>query len=829
MTNKTETKETTPVSHMTPSRREVLGLFGGMALTIPATGYLGGFLSALASDASQEQADKLARRFAKYYRPVPLRLKPRIPSYALPLDLTKLANFAEAAPKLGLTKDEPSLKKNGFAVLPGRGNEDIVEPYKDLKQREVPIFITADTLLHLYHVQFDETLKDIEEREFYKDIVALAQALVNELEKMTFCARAYFPAQADFRAARHKALTYFAIGLKALKPEAKLPKGVDPKEVNVVLEKMRKHQGFWPEPPNAEQEWPLFRYAEDFSQYVPRGHYTRSEILKKYFVGMMWFGRMTFLIKGDKSHGASTRAVALVSVPESNQQTLAAAALITELLERTKLPDGRKARAVWERMYAVTSFYVGLADDLGLDEYRSALAKVCGSALHLNELADAKMLLAFKVELAKCNPPAIFSGTGMQSAPQDASPGALLQALNKSMGFRLMGQRFVPDSYMMGKLVWPTVGEPTRDGMFTYVTSDGGPIRGFPRGLDVMTILGSRRAREILKDLGDDAYSSRPNNLSYDQALTNLQKEYGKLSDLDWNRNLYWSWLHALKPLLAEYGEGYQSFMGTQAYRTKSLTSALASWAQLRHDTILYAKQSYTMGREASIRVPPLKPVQGYVEPLPEFYGRLLALARMTNQGLTEMKVLNARAKARLDEFEKLLERLLAVSEKELANEELKEQDYQFIRNFGEHLEGVVVAPDPDKLKALQQQLNRAIQAGDVKRRRDIEDMISLENGGAMKTTLIADVHTDQNSKKVLEEGTGYVDLGVFVYRQPDGRLVLGAGPVLSYHEFKHPMSDRLTDEKWRTLLKGKDAHSPLEWTREYLSGKAIYTCRVRS
>ena len=48
-----------------------------------------------------------------------------------------------------------------------------------------------------------------------------------------------------------------------------------------------------------------------------------------------------------------------------------------------------------------------------------------------------------------------------------------------------------------------------------------------------------------------------------------------------------------------------------------------------------------------------------------------------------------------------------------------------------------------------------------------------------MKTTLVADVHTDQNSGSVLEEGTGHVGLGCFVYRQPDGRLVLGAGPVV--------------------------------------------------
>src|SRR5262249_49775386 len=161
---------------------------------------------------------------------------------------------------------------------------------------------------------------------------------------------------------------------------------------------------------------------------------------------------------------------ALVSGPEADRQTLAAA-LLTRALERAALPDGRQAAAVWERIYAVTSFYVGLADDLGQEEYRAALAKVCGTALDLAVLADAKKLTELRLELARHSPPAIYSGTGAQGTFQDPDPRKLLEALNKSMGFRLMGQRFVPDSYVMGKLVFPTVGEPTRDGMFTYVAT----------------------------------------------------------------------------------------------------------------------------------------------------------------------------------------------------------------------------------------------------------------------------------------------------------------------------------------------------------------------
>ncbi len=43
---------------------------------------------------------------------------------------------------------------------------------------------------------------------------------------------------------------------------------------------------------------PIFKYQEDYSQYVPRGHYTHSEILKNYFKAFMWHGRMSMLLKG---------------------------------------------------------------------------------------------------------------------------------------------------------------------------------------------------------------------------------------------------------------------------------------------------------------------------------------------------------------------------------------------------------------------------------------------------------------------------------------------------------------------------------------------------
>jgi len=317
---------------------------------------------------------------------------------------------------------------------------------------------------------------------------------------------------------------------------------------------------------------------------------------------------------------------------------------------------------------------------------------------------------------------------------------------------------------------------------FTCEYNGGGSARAVPRGQDVVALLGSKRAKELLHELGDAEYEARDkegNKITYETQFLKLKEEFDKFNESDWQKNLYWSWLYALKPLLKEFGPGYPTFMQTKAWQDKELTTALASWAELRHDTILYAKQSYTMTLNAA--PPPQKPVVGYVEPVPEFYNRLLALTKMTNRGLSEMNVLDEKAKSRLYNLERVLERLVEISKKELQNEKLTKDDYDFIKNFGEELNGVVDEV-PEKSK---------------------------------KTTIIADVHTDQNTKKVLEEGIGYVRLIAAAYKLPDDRILIGAGPVFSYYEFKHPMKDRLTDEKWREMLKSNPPQSP-EWASNF-------------
>jgi hypothetical protein len=734
-------------------------------LMLAVSVYLG-VVFAQEESAPKKQAENLALLFGKYYEKGESKVKPKIPGYSLPLDLKKVENFADLARAFGLKDNEPLLVKNGFIVLKWGmkwRSEDVVEAYERLKSSgDIPIFITSDSLLHLYHIQFDETLREIEETKFADEMASACEAMLKTLLPE---GKGEPPRGAMLEAAQRVA-AYFGVAVKCFNPSADIPDLIsDAVDKEIAL--IEAHQGF--------ASSPIFNYKEDYSQYVPRGHYTRSEKLKKYFKAMMYLGRLTFLLKGGEPYGEA--APYLVSAQEAKTQTTAAI-IITRLAKTVKVGN-ETVRDIWRRIYAVTSYYVGLADDLTMDEYEACAVKVLGENMDIIKLVDEKTFFNLKLELARLSPPAIYSGTGAAMTLDSAalagipSPEELDKVLEKTMGFRFMGQRFIPDSYWFTRLVFPTVGAGTPPS--DAITNAQG-MRVFPCGLDAAALIGSSRAKENLSTTGNDKYAG------YKESFEKLERELNKLRDIDWNRNLYWSLFFAWKPLLEEFGAGYQTFMTTKAWQDKELNTVLCSWTALRHDTILYAKQSYTMAKGMmQEKLPP-----GYVEPVPLFYARLAALTRMTLKGLTDMKVLDEKGKKRLEELEKILVNLQKIAEKELENENLTEDDRKFISHFAKSLKNCVAGTGTE----------------------------------AQKTTLVADVHTDQNTSQVLEEGTGELELLLAACKLPDGKIFLAAGPVMSYYEFRHPMSDRLTDEKWREMLNSEKAPSRPNWTESYRHDK---------
>lgn len=678
---------------------------------------------------SVRQASLTSTGFAIYH-PVAVNVEPNVPDYEP--DLQAVFNPSLLA---DLTEDQQVvLESNGFVVVPD-GEPTIHDVYLNLDRNTVPQFVTTDAMLHTFHILYDYALRLAEQQSLIADLETLNGTLLAAAEAD------YSAATGSVRDAARQELAFLAVAARLLNADAAVPTAVQD-VVDRELALIDAHAGF--------QDSPIFGYKEDYSQYVPRGHYTRNTDFERYFRTMMWYGRMAFRLTDDDDRAAVRRETR-------------AALLLVRALHTTPVGEV-SALDLWERIYEPTAFFVGTADDLTVHDYIHVARYVYGVLPGPEELANESRLERFIWIARQQRSPTIVGGW----ATDQEDPEVVTQ------GFRLMGQRFIPDSYIFQQLVYDEVDMHYGAGMpFTRSTE---PVRGFPRGLDIPAALGSGRALTILDEAGDTAY------YGYAEQLDKVQQEFAALRERQWTSNLYWNWLHSLRPLLDVKGEGYPAFMRSPAWVDKDLHTWLGSWTELRHDTILYAKQSTTVVVTSAPETP-----HGYVEPQPKVYARLAALTRQMRAGLTSRGLLHPEMAPKLDSMEELLLTLKAMSEKELRGEALTEAEYTTIRYIGDTLYDLATFSEEV--------------AGEITSAAD------------ERMALVADVHTDPNSAQVLEEAVGDA-FPIYVVTLIDGQQSVAVGGVFSYYEFKQPMAYRLTDEAWQAM----DPRPPRPaWTESFV------------
>ena len=69
--------------------------------------------------------------------------------------------------------------------------------------------------------------------------------------------------------------------------------------------------------------------------------------------------------------------------------------------------------------------------------------------------------------------------------------------------------------------------------------------------------------------------------------------------DEAWGATVYDAWLDAVEPMWLPHGAAFPDFMQTDAWKAKSQQTGFGSYAELKHDTILYTKQAVgEMGRQ---------------------------------------------------------------------------------------------------------------------------------------------------------------------------------------------------------------------------------------
>lgn len=657
----------------------------------------------------------------------------------LPIDLSSVSFVEES----NLSDAQKALlAQNGFVVVP-MGEEQFNDAYSSLwdhlaveveRPYDPAYFITTDSMLHALHYIFSNLLSDLELGYF---LPMLSQEVLLPLTHAAHEQRLAL-VDTELADAAQTLELYLAVALELFLPSAS-QSILSPEDAAIVQELVALAQ-------SAEGTGEiafLDGLREDFSQYRPRGMYAGDPNLENYFRGMMWLGRITLFA-------------------DNPTQTQAALLLLHLLNQSPYTAD------ILRGVYDTQTFLIGPADDLTLLDYQRLATSLYPDGLSPDALADTELLAQFMAAVTGLPAPRVNSLV----LPDDSSQ----EDLAATKGFRLLGQRFTLDGFMMQQLMWPYVGDDTQR-------------RLLPLGLDVPAVLGSEQALSLLDEMGETDFAH------YSTQIELLQNEIGTLDSTTWLENTYSAWLWSLVPLIQRDAAAYPPMMNTDAWQLKDLQTMLASWTELKHDTVLYVKQPTGFGGGGA----PLSSF-GSVEANPLVFARLAMVAALTYQGLYDVLNLDeisiydrvewmglAADMSELNQFTRHALTFAQIANKELHGEALTDNDYWPIFTYGSYLYTLLYS----------------LYQGD---------------GQPDPVALITDVASNPSIGLALQEGVGGVDYIYVVIPDNQGGLQLTLGGVFSYYEFTHDINQRLTNEEWRAMLAAGDAPDRPTWTSAFIA-----------
>jgi len=647
------------------------------------------------------------------------------------------------------------------------------ESYADNYNESLPIddgttvFITTDLMAHAKHLIFDRTLQNIEENFFVPRLLELVKAFDDSLNNIN---KKGFPTARPETLEKAKLYFQTARALLELAPEAVTEKneyGSEetvykepdkdeilskyPKTVSEEIDLIDNAQGPAPSPLFTFEDGTYTK--EDYSQYKPRGHYTKNGILSAYFRAMMWFGHVHFLI-ADK--GPEVLAQDGTTASDAYELTLhmePIALLITELVK-----NDEELYKKWSALFDPITDLIGLSDDLSFKEVLP-LWESYDVKNFKKWASDKNNLVAFiKSAHEKLRPPAIAGSSVFYTASEGSD-----EERKPPMGWRLFGQRFTLDSY-----IHSLVSSPRLYGR-THV-----------KGLDIMKALGSKSADLLLqKD-----YSDFP---ELKTILDKIEKEAVSSPDKILGKTYYGKTLNEIGlQARFEQGSGFY-FTESPAWSVKSLLSAHGTWAELRHDTILYTKQAFAelgggYDAELTYRVKKIPDPVHYIEPNLAFWKNAASSVDILINTLKPYKLIDETNLKKLEMLKDTALHAADIVKLEIADKPVSKNDLKWISLMPTFFARILMPSinldvEPDHLRM----------------------------------ALVADVFTNGEEGFVLETAIG-IPYRIYVpLNDAQGGKRIAVGYCFNYYEFEQDISNRLTNEEWKEMVYTEEEEKDME------------------
>jgi hypothetical protein len=461
---------------------------------------------------------------------------------------------------------------------------------------------------------------------------------------------------------------------------------------------------------------------------------------------MMWLGRTEIYLIPPKEPGLSP---GQQIDPDIQRQTILSM-LITEAVESAHIKN------MLDTLDSTIKFFVGESDNVTLNNIQTL--KSISGIRQADELLDTIRLRVFQETLSQQS--YAFQRINSQILMSDPSSP---DQIKPASAFLLLGQRFVLDSYITGNVVYDRI-----------VYNNQKIERMLPSTLDVLFSLGNDAAAQLLEpELQKYHYAS---NL---EALRYLTDSYDSGF---WTSSLYNGWLQLIRSVNPpQVRDSLPEFMQTAAWWQEKMNTQLASWAELRHDNLLYAKQSYSGSVTCSFP-------ESYVEPFPEFYANIkqfanIAASHFVHMG--EMSISNY-----FNTMIGIADTLQTIAQKTIIKIALSEGEKSFLKSMliSQNSSGGCGGP----ITTYTGWYTKLYYTG--------------KNGFDAYDALTADVHTAPLDEAgnlvgwVLHVGTGNVEMAVINAELPDGQPAAFIGPVSKYHELVTTNFQRLSDDEWKIM-----------------------------
>ena len=632
-----------------------------------------------------------------------------------------------------------ALGTNGFAIVPNN-YEQLFHVYERNDYHDFPSFVTTDLYLQLFHMYFDCLLREVEEKNLYGFIEHFCKQMEKEMGSLSLTGDNNIKDAADYNA------TYFAIARALLaansadKAVNALGNGVPAAYRQMATDEINK----------------VFKVESNYSDFLdyresmfpyglfrPRGHYTRNDTLSCYFRAMMWLQTVPF--------------------GTNKEQQLRCAAVMAHVIG-----SHPALKAAYLKVSDPITYLMGTPDNITILQVYDEMQK---TGMPLEKLLKNKKKMA---ELRK----------NIEFIGEQQTRIRPKFEYSSHCKINLMPQRYMPDAEVLQEMV-DYVSDPTK--------------RDAPKGLDFFAAMGNTAAERILiNELNEDK--------RWEGYKPTMQKMKQRMGEIQWQDNIATQWMETLGTMIGT-GKGKQNgdempyFMQTAQWAKKDLNAALASWAELKHDAILYAKQP--MGAECGDWGPPAPVVKAYVEPNIVFWTKAIQLTDATLSVLKKYQLTTPMAEDITNQMKEEATFLLNISRKELAKQKLTDDEYYHLEVIGATFENMTLnlIRKPDQW---------------------LQGWSDVQ-GADKSVAVVADVYTanaDNNpveKRSILYEGVGPAS-DIYVVVEIDGFLYLTRGAVFSYREFKRALNEpRMTDEEWQKELKQRPKTGIPSWMNEII------------